>query len=74
MTKKAQVVQQEDIFPSLEIFKSFISQWFPYLRPLPIDLKDNFIDSAIGRYIELEPLDEQGQLHFRINRLEVVAA
>ncbi len=73
ISKKIQVVRQEDIFPSLAIFREFISQWFPYLRPLPIDLKEEFMDRVLSRYIELEPLDEQGRLHFKINRLEVVA-
>jgi trans-aconitate 2-methyltransferase len=33
------VVPQRDIFPSREAFEKFISQWFPYLRPLPQNLK-----------------------------------
>lgn len=71
--KRAQVVRQEDVFPSLAIFRGFISQWFPYLRPLPNHLKEEFMDRVLSRYIELEPLDALGRLHFKINRLEVVA-
>ena len=68
-----QVINQKDIFPSKEAFKSFISQWFPYLRPLPADLKPIFMDEVINRFIELYPLDEDEYLHFDIKRMEVVA-
>ena len=71
--QKIQVVKQEDIFPSLVAFKGFISQWFPYLRPIPTHLKDEFMNTVLTKYIVLEPLDEQGRLHFKINRLEVVS-
>ena len=71
--KRLEVVKQEDIFPSLSTFKGFISQWFPYLRPLPNNLKEEFMDSILSKYIKLEPLDDLGRLHFKINRLEVVA-
>lgn len=73
VTKRAQVVRQEDIFPSLAIFRGFISQWLPYLRPLPSHLREEFMDRVLARYVELEPLDKLGKLHFKINRLEVVS-
>lgn len=72
-SKRIQAVRQEDIFPSLAVFKGFISQWFPYLRPLPSHLREEFMECVLSRYTELEPLDELGRLHFKINRLEVVA-
>lgn len=68
-----EVVRQEDIFTSVAFFKGFISQWFPYLRPLPNDEKEVFMTEVLDRYIEGEPLDESGQLHFRILRLESIA-
>lgn len=71
--RRLEVVRQKDIFPSLEIFRGFISQWFPYLRPLPKEEKEVFMNQVLTRYIELDPLDESGQLHFKINRLEVIA-
>lgn len=69
----AQVVRQEDIFPSVKAFKDFISQWFPYLKAIPFEKHKEFMNLVLNRYIELEPLDEKGQLHFRINRLDVIA-
>ena len=71
--ERLEVVHQCDIFPSPAAFKGFISQWFPYLRPLPSDMKETFMDAVLARFIELEPLDEAGRLHFKIERLEVIA-
>lgn len=70
---RLEIVRQEDVFPSVDVFKKFISQWFPYLRPLPQGEKDLFMNQVLESYIAIEPLDEMGRLHFRINRLEVVA-
>lgn len=71
--RRIQIIKQEDIFPSVEVFRNFISQWFPYLRPLPVELKKEFLDAVLNRYIELEPLDSLGKLHFKIDRIEVIA-
>ena len=67
------VVDQRDVFPSKEIFQQFISEWFPYLRPIPHDLKQQFMSEVIHRFIELEPLDVNQCLHFNVKRLEIVA-
>lgn len=67
------VVPQRDIFPSGEVFEKFISQWFPYLRPLPQNLKKSFLTQVIDRFLELESPFPNGEVHFKIRRLEVVA-
>jgi trans-aconitate methyltransferase len=67
------VVPQKDIFPSREVFEKFISQWFPYLRPLPQNLKVAFLTQVIDRFLELESPFPNGEVHFKIRRLEVVA-
>jgi trans-aconitate 2-methyltransferase len=70
---RLEVVGQEDIFPSYDAFKGFISQWFPYLRPLPKSEKETFMDQVLAKYLSLDPLDRFGQLHFKIKRLEVIS-
>lgn len=67
------VVPQRDIFPSREVFEKFIGQWFPYLRPLPQNLKALFLSQVIDRFLELEPSFPNNEVHFKIRRLEVVA-
>lgn len=67
------IVPQKDVFPKREVFEKFISQWFPYLRPLPQNLKAAFLTRVIDRFLELEPPFPDGEVHFKIRRLEVVA-
>lgn len=72
-TVRLAVVPQKDIFPSKEAFQKFAGQWFPYLRPLPENLKPSFFNQVIDRFLELEPLSPHGEVYFKIRRLEVVA-
>lgn len=68
------VEPQKDVFPSRQAFQGFISQWFPYLRPLPQDLKQTFMTLVIDRFLELETPFPNEEVHFKVRRLEVVAA
>lgn len=68
-----EVVPQKDIFPSREVFEKFIGQWFPYLRPLPEGLRKTFLTKVVDRFLELESPFPNGEVHFKIRRLEVVA-
>lgn len=74
MASRLAVVAQEDVFPSREVFEKFVSQWFPYLRPLPEDLKSVFLSQVVDRFLELESPFPGSEVHFKIRRLEVVAA
>ena len=60
-------------FPSKEAFQGFLKQWFPYLRPLPADLKHAFLTQLIDAYLQILPTDEQGQVSFIVTRLEIEA-
>lgn len=71
--KQIEVVPQKDIFPSRAVFEGFIGQWFPYLRPLPEHLKKPFLTTVVDRFLELETPFSNGEVHFKIRRLEMVA-
>ncbi|HUS76197.1 MAG TPA: methyltransferase domain-containing protein [Methanothrix sp.] len=47
--------------------------WLPYLERLPVHLRDKFVKEIAGRYLERYPLDEKGQTHVQMMRLEVEA-
>lgn len=47
--------------------------WFPYTDRLPIDRRDTFADEAVGKYLRVHPMDEQGRTHMKMVRLEVEA-
>jgi len=60
-------------FPSRAAFHGFLKQWFPYLRPLATDQKDQFLTELLDRYLDLLPPDEHGRISFIVDRLEVEA-
>jgi trans-aconitate 2-methyltransferase len=67
------VVPKHEHFPSRAVFHGFLKQWFPYLRPLPVELKDAFLTDLLDSYLEILPVDDQGRVSFILNRLEVEA-
>lgn len=73
ISKRFAVVPQNDIFSTRGIFEKFISQWFPYLRPLPQNLKQAFLTEVVDRYLELETSIPNDEVHFKVRRLEIVA-
>ncbi len=66
-------VTKHERFESRPAFQGFLRQWFPYLRPLPVEEKDIFLTELIDRYLEITPADEQGQVSFIVTRLEAEA-
>lgn len=65
---------QHERLPSRAIFQEFLRQWFPYLRPLPADLKDAFLSELVDLYLQILPVDENGQVSFIVTRLEIEAS
>jgi trans-aconitate methyltransferase len=47
--------------------------WLPYTERLPAHLKDSFVKEIAASYLERYPLDERGQAHVQMMRLEVEA-
>ena len=47
--------------------------WLPYTQRLPVHLQGRFVMEVAGRYLERYPLDEKGQAHVQMMRLEVLA-
>jgi trans-aconitate methyltransferase len=70
---RLETVTKHEKFPTRAAFQAFLRQWFPYLRPLPADLKDPFLTELVDTYLNLLPLDEKGQVSFIVTRLEVEA-
>jgi trans-aconitate 2-methyltransferase len=47
--------------------------WLPYTERLPAQLRGEFVSEVARRYLERYPLDENGQAHVQMMRLEVEA-
>jgi trans-aconitate 2-methyltransferase len=44
--------------------------WMPFTNYVPVDLRDEFIDLFVDRYLERVPLDQYGLAHVAMVRLE----
>ena len=47
--------------------------WLPFTERVPPSLRDAFINEIVERYIAAFPLDEKGDVHIKMARLEVQA-
>jgi trans-aconitate 2-methyltransferase len=47
--------------------------WLPYTQRLPAELKDEYVAEIVNRYVETHPLDDAGNVHVGMVRLEVEA-
>jgi trans-aconitate 2-methyltransferase len=47
--------------------------WLPYTGRLPADMRDEFVNEIVSRYVKAHPLDAQGYVHMAMVRLEVGA-
>lgn len=64
---------QKNVFKDKKAFIGFLSQWFPYLRPIPEKMRDEFINQIVDRYCELEEIDSEESLYFLPYHLTVIA-
>ena len=64
---------QEVTFPSRDAFERYVLLWFPYLRPLPKDLRKEFFQEVLERYFTLLPIDSTGTVLLRIPRVDIIA-
>lgn len=64
---------QKDTFKTKGEFIDFVSQWFPYLRPIPKQLRTEFMNCLVNRYCELEEIDENQEIYFLPYQLAVIA-
>jgi trans-aconitate 2-methyltransferase len=71
---RAELVAKDMIHQGQEGLEGIIrNTWLPYTERLPVHLRDEFVSEIAGRYLERYPLDEKGQAHVQMMRLEVEA-
>jgi trans-aconitate 2-methyltransferase len=80
LTKSGYCVNRAELIPKdmqhqgKEGLKGWLrTTWFPYTDRLPTELQDVFLDEAIESYITTHPLDDQGNTHVKMVRLEIEA-
>ncbi|VVB64236.1 Trans-aconitate 2-methyltransferase [uncultured archaeon] len=51
----------------------FKATWLPYIEKVPKDLREDFINEVVDRYVLVHPPDDEGFVHVGMVRLEVEA-
>ncbi len=64
---------QEVEFPSREAFERYVLLWFPYLKPLPEDLREGFFRDVLEEYFRLLPVQSDGTVLLRIPKIDIIA-
>jgi trans-aconitate 2-methyltransferase len=64
----------KDMQHSVEGLTSWLrTTWFPYTDCLPSELRNDFLEEAVRAYVAEHPVDENGNTHVKMSRLEVEA-
>jgi len=72
--KRVELKAEGMIFKGEEEFKAWIrTTWLPYTERIPEDLRQEFIDEIVRRYIDKYPPDRRGYIHIALKRLYVEA-
>lgn len=55
---------------SVEKFKAFLTNWYPYLNVIPDNDKQTFLEDIVSSYLQFQPLLPDGNVPFIVERLE----
>ncbi|RUM68440.1 MAG: SAM-dependent methyltransferase [Sulfurospirillum sp.] len=70
----ARLIPKDMVHDSVDAFTGWLrTTWFPYTDALPEEMRENFIEGFVTRYLQKHPLDENGGVHVDMVRLEVAA-
>ncbi len=72
--KRVELIPRDMIHKRIEGLKAWIrTTWLPYTERIPEDLRQEFIDDIVNRYVEKYPPDNAGLIHVQLIRLDVEA-
>ena len=72
--KRVELIPKDMQHQGKEGLKGWLrTTWFPYTDRLPAELHDVFLEMLLDSYISTHPLDDKGNTHVRMVRLEVEA-
>jgi trans-aconitate 2-methyltransferase len=72
--KRVELIHKDMQHQGKEGLKGWLrTTWFPYTDRLPIELRNVFLDSVIEGYVAAHPLDDHGNTHVKMVRLEIEA-
>jgi len=68
-----EVVNQEWLFPSRSHFELYTLMWLPHLSVIPEHLQNLFFKQLMDKYVELNPIRDDGRLSFLFGRVDFIA-
>jgi len=68
-----EVVPVKKIFDSRDSFESYVIQWYSYINYIDADLREQFFNEIVNRYLEIEPCSSTGKITFEFPRIDIVA-
>jgi trans-aconitate methyltransferase len=72
--KRLELIAKDAIHANKEKFKGWIrTTWLPYTERVPEAKREQFIELIATKYLEIKPLDAEGNVHVPMVRLEVEA-
>ncbi len=71
---RVELVTQDVTHPGTDALKGCArATWHRYTSRIPAKHRDAFLDEVVQRFVELHPLDSDGQIHIRMKILEIEA-
>lgn len=64
LLKRLENVIVDEIFPSKAAFAAWMKGWMLYLKLLPEELQQEFLDEIVDCYVNKHPLDDDNKLHY----------
>jgi len=73
-TESVKLVPKDATYPGREGFATWLrTTWLPYTQRVPEDVREEFIEVVVERYVAKHPMDAKGFVHVRMVRLEIDA-
>lgn len=73
-TQRIKLVPKDATYAGAKGFAAWLrTTWLPYVQRVPENLREEFIDAVVQRYLAKHPPDSAGKVHVKMVRLEIEA-
>lgn len=70
---RVEITQMHEVYVSRGEFQASVSHWLPHVKHLAEPLRDEFMEDLVDIYLSYMPIDEQGYVHYYVDRIEIEA-
>ena len=68
-----ELVKRESVFANKELFSNFLREWFPYLKPVPKEKEEDFLNTLVDLFITYRSIDPSENIRITMDTLEIQA-